>query len=102
MDEFLTILLIVAFVKFILFGVILFHVFRKDIEEYRSERTETKTRTPEAPMCMYCQSLYTLPVDEGQTRWEDDALVLVTTYECQHCHLPFWHVERVAVGSLRG
>ncbi len=100
-DNILLILLIVAAIKFVVFGGILLRIFRKDIQQYWRERSEARTSTPESPRCMYCQSLYTEPVDEGQTRWEDDSLVLVTTYECQHCHLPFWNVERVAVGSLR-
>lgn len=98
MDTILLILLIVAAVKFVIFGVILFVVFRRDIDAYRGDWAESKA--PALPACVYCQSVYIRPVDEGQTRWENDSLVLVTTYECQHCHLPFWHVERVAAGSL--
>lgn len=98
MDSILLILLIVAAVKFVFFGVILFKVFQRDIEAYREERTEEAV--PSLPACVYCQSVYIEAVDEGQTRWENESLVLVTTYECQHCHLPFWHVERVAAGSL--
>ncbi len=100
MDNILVILLIIAAVKFVIFGVILFVVFRRDIQEYRGDRTESAA--PALPACVYCQSVYIEPVGDGQTRWENDELVLVTTYECQHCHLPFWHVERVAAGSLQG
>lgn len=98
MDNILLILLIVAAVKFVFFGVILFKVFQRDIDAYRKDRAGSAA--PNLPSCVYCQSVYIEAVDEGQTRWENDSLVLVTTYECQHCHLPFWHVERVAAGSL--
>lgn len=93
----ITILLVLAAVKSVVFGVILYLVFRKDIKEWWVNR-----RNPPPvrdPVCMYCQSTWTHAVDEGQTRWEGDELVLVTTYECEHCRLPFWHVERVPVSA---
>ena len=98
MDSILVILLIVATVKFIVFGILLFVVFRDDIREYFSGKKPTEGK---APVCVYCESKWTVPIDEGQTRWENNDLLLVTTYECQHCHLPFWHVERVSTVSLR-
>jgi hypothetical protein len=99
-DPIITILLVIALVKTIVFGWIVFVVFRKDIKEYfRGKRAAKKPSS--VPACMYCQSKWTHPIDEGQTRWDNDDLILVTTYECQHCHLPFWHVERVPTGSLR-
>jgi hypothetical protein len=94
-DSILVILLVVAAIKFVFFGIILYFVFRPEL------RKGARRKAPTTITCMYCQSKWTRPVDEGQTRWEDDDLVLVTTYECQHCHLPFWHVERVPVGSLK-
>jgi hypothetical protein len=88
------ILLVFAAIKFVLFGVILFRVFREDIKEWWSEQAEEHVGPP---VCVYCKSAWTEPVDEGQTRWEDDDLVLVTTYECQHCRWRFWKVDRVAM-----
>lgn len=95
MGNILIILLIVAAVKFVFFGVVLFYVFRPDLRTIGKRKPVQTT-----PTCVYCQSLWTRPVDEGQTRWEDEDLVLVTTYECQHCALPFWHVERVPMGTV--
>jgi 5-methylcytosine-specific restriction endonuclease McrA len=99
-DPIITILLVIALVKTIVFGWIVFVVFRKDIREYFTGKRAAR-KAPPVPTCMYCQSKWTQPIDEGQTRWDKDELILVTTYECQHCHLPFWHVERVPTGSLR-
>lgn len=97
MDSLLVILLVIAGVKFIVFGVILWKVFRQDIKHWWTQERRQKSREPSTPVCVYCQSVWTVPVDEGQTRWEGDELVLVTTFECQHCQLPFWRVERLAV-----
>ena len=94
-DSILVILLIVAAVKFVFLCIILLFVFRPEL------KGASKKKAQATATCLYCQSRSTRPVDEGQTRWENDDLVLVTTYECQHCHLPFWHVERVPVGSLK-
>jgi len=99
-SDILLILLIIALVKFILFGVILFVVFRRDIQQWWSGKKAEK-KPLSVPVCMYCQSKWTRALDEGQPRWDNEDLVLVTTYECQHCHLPFWHVERVPTGSLK-
>jgi hypothetical protein len=99
LDNIIVILLIIAVVKFILVAIILYWVFRPDLRLLQREwESEKKPQT--VPTCMYCQSKWTKAVDEGETRWDNDELVLVTTYECQHCHLPFWHVERVATGSM--
>jgi hypothetical protein len=95
MPSLVVILLILVAVKFVFIAVLLGVVFKEDL---RSMRQKTG---PQPAVCMYCQSVWTRPVDEGQTRWEGDDLVLVTTYECEHCHLPFWHVERVPMGSLK-
>lgn len=100
MTNILVILLVIALVKFVFFGFLLFVVFRRDIQELWSGKKAEKKR-PAFPVCLYCQSRYTRPLDDGQPRWENEDLVLVTTYECQHCHLPFWHVERVPMGSAR-
>lgn len=96
MDNIILILLIVAAVKFVLIAVICFWVFRPDLKAMVAEK---KPQT--VPTCPYCQSKWTEAIDEGQTRWDGDELVLVTTYECQHCHFPVWHVERVPTGSLK-
>lgn len=94
MGDILIILLAVAAVKFVLFGIILLVVFKPDFK-----RLWAGEEAAIAPTCLYCGSKWTEPVEEGETRWEGDDLVLVTTYECQHCHLPFWHVERVPTAS---
>jgi hypothetical protein len=96
LSNILVLLLIVATVKFIFFGIVLFFVFRPELKNIGKRKP-----APTTPVCVYCESRWTRPVDEGQTRWEDDDLVLVTTYECQHCSLPFWHVERVPMGSMK-
>ncbi len=96
MDNILVILLIVAAVKFVFFAIVLYFVFRPDFGKLRK-----RAPAPSTPICIYCESRYTEPVDEGQTRWENEDLVLVTTYKCQHCALPFWHVERVPMGTLK-
>lgn len=95
-SDILIIFLIVAAVKFVFFGIVLYFVFRPDLKSMGKRKATATT-----PACVYCQSRWTRPVDEGQTRWEDDDLVLVTTYECQHCALPFWHVQRVPMGTLK-
>lgn len=96
MDEVITVLLILVVVKTIIIGIVLLVIFKPDIKQLRSRKASAET-----PPCMYCQSKWTHPADGGETRWDQDELVLVTTYECEHCHLPFWHVERVAAGSLK-
>ncbi len=85
--------LIAAFfvIKLALFGPLLYFVFRDEIETYLRNR---KTKSS-VPRCVYCQSVWTTAVGEGEPRWDGEELVMTTTYECQHCHLPFWHVERV-------
>jgi hypothetical protein len=44
--------------------------------------------------CVYCHDSPALFHSEEQ-RWEDNELVLVRTYECRRCHMPFWLLERV-------
>lgn len=96
-STFVVILLVGAIAHILLFGGVFYLVFRDDIHEMLRPK-----KKPSMPTCMYCESKWTHPVGEGQTRWEgDDELVLVTTYECEHCRLPFWHVERVRVGTLK-
>jgi hypothetical protein len=89
-------LLVLATVKFVFFGWILWKVFRPEIKQLEAEGKATLLD----PVCMYCESKWTRAVDEGQTRWDGDDLVLVTTYECEHCGLPFWHVQRVPVSKI--
>jgi hypothetical protein len=97
MSTFIWILLISVAVLLPIKAALLYWVFRDDIREYVAERRQRAI----APVCMYCHSKWTEPADEGSTRWEGDELVLVTTYVCQHCNLPFWHVERVAAAAAR-
>lgn len=99
MSNILVIFLIIAAVKTVVFAGILYAVFREDIREWWSGSGETVTQA--APACVYCQSVWTEPAGEPQTRWENEELVLVTTYECQHCRLPFWRVERVPVTQTK-
>lgn len=89
MDDIIVILLVIAAIKFVFFGIILLAVFKPNLRQFWLRR-----QAPETPACIYCQSRWTRPRDEGQLRFEDDAFVLVTEYECDHCRLPFWHVER--------
>ncbi len=94
------ILLILAAVKVVFISGILWMVFKREIKDWWRERQARKL-PPAIPICLYCQSTWTQAVDEGQSRWDGEDLVLVTTYECQHCRLPFWHVERVKTGALK-
>lgn len=97
MGTFVVILLVLVLVKFVIISWILYVVFKPDIKQVWMK----KTKVPDVPACVYCRSRWTRAVDEGQTRWDHDDLVLVTTYECEHCHLPFWHIERVPMGSAK-
>lgn len=92
-DTLLILILLFFVIKILIFGPLLYWVFREDIRQHFAQKKQQQT----VPTCLYCKSRYTEPVDEGNTRWEGDDLVLVTTYECQHCHMPFWHVERVTM-----
>jgi len=99
-DSIIAILLIVAAIKFVLFGIVLYFVFRPDL------RTLLRRKRPQpdvtaAPVCMYCDSQYARATGEVQTRWEGNELVLVTTFECEHCHFPLWRVERIPVGAAK-
>jgi hypothetical protein len=96
MGNIIVVLLVVALVKFVVIAWILYVVFKPDIKSLWSKKPSSQV-----PTCLYCQSKWTHPIDEGQTRWENEELVLVTTYECEHCHLPFWHVERVPIGTAK-
>jgi hypothetical protein len=88
-------LLIILFfvIKVVLFGPLLYLIFRDEIKDYLRARKQKST----LPRCVYCQSVWTTPVSEAEPRWDGEDLVMTTTYECQHCKLPFWHVERVPV-----
>jgi hypothetical protein len=103
MDSILVILLVIAAVKLVFFGALLTYVFRGDIAEWRAHRKSATaiSEQPVDPMCVYCGSKWTVALDEGQSRWEGQDLVLVTSFRCQHCDLPFWRVDRVHVGSLK-
>lgn len=89
----LLLILLFFLIKIFIFGPLLYWVFREDIRGYFRERKQRQA----LPACPLCGSRYSQPVDEGTTRWDKDELVLVTTHECQHCHMPFWYVERVPV-----
>jgi hypothetical protein len=93
------ILLVLVIVKCVVFGVLIWVVFREDIKAYFAGKR--RSETPATPACIYCQSQWTTAVDEGSTRWDGEELVLVTAYECQHCRLPFWHVDRVPAAMLQ-
>lgn len=97
MDKIIMVLLIIAAFKFLVFGWILYAVFKPDLEVLEEG---ARVQAATTPACIYCQSVWTRAVDEGQTRWEGDELVLVTTYQCEHCETPFWNVERVPVSRL--
>lgn len=101
MQYIIPILMILATIKIVVLGGFLWYVFKPDIKEYRDHH-ERQRGPATSPSCMYCGSKYARMVDEGQTRWEGDHLVLVSAYECQHCHLPFWHVERLPAASIHG
>jgi hypothetical protein len=94
-----TILLVLVIVKSVIFSVLVWVVFREDIKAYFAGKKRSEAST--VPTCIYCQSQWTAAVDEGSTRWDGEELILVTTYECQHCRLPFWHIERVPAAMLQ-
>ncbi|MGH2448830.1 MAG: hypothetical protein ACRDFS_09560 [Chloroflexota bacterium] len=93
MSALVEILLILVVIKFLISAGVLLWIFRPDPRELFKREPE-----PTEPACLYCQSKYTHAVGEAEPRWEEDVLVLVTTYECEHCRMPFWHVERVPAG----
>jgi hypothetical protein len=99
MGPIVAILLVLVIVKSVIFGVLVWAVFREDIKAYFAGKKNSEAVT--VPTCIYCQSQWTTQVDEGSTRWDGEELTLVTTYECQHCRLPFWHVERVSAAMLQ-
>lgn len=96
-DLMIVTLLILAAVKFVLITVVLWVVWRPDVRKlFRKKETMRTT-----PVCPFCDSRWTHPVGDPETGWDGDELVLSTTYECQHCHFPIRHVERVPVGASR-
>lgn len=93
MTDILLIIIVLFFViKLVIFGPLLYFVFRDDIRQYFAQRG-----LPSPPTCPLCRSRYAQPTDDARTQWEGEDLVLVTGYECEHCHYPFWHVERVSL-----
>ena len=96
MNNIILILLVVAIIKFILVAVILWFIFRREARSFFG-----KPEPPSSPTCIYCRSVWTHQVGESETRWEGNELLLVTTYECQHCHFPTTHVEHVKAGAAR-
>lgn len=99
MGNIVVILLIVTVALLPVKALILYAVFNREIRQWWDARRHPEPAS--TPACIYCRSSWTIAVDDGHPRWEDDALVLVTTYECQHCRLPFWHVERVPIGAAQ-
>ena len=96
MNELILILLIVAAVKFVFFGVLLWVVFKPDLRHFLKE-----PKPPSSPICVFCQSRWTHQVGVPETRWEGESFVIVTTYECQHCHFPTTHIERVPAPMVK-
>ncbi len=85
---------VLGLVHFPIAGIAMWIMFRTEIKQWWRKRRMPPKQTH--PTCMYCRSKWTSPCTEGYTRWDDQDLVLVTEYECDHCRLPFWHVERVS------
>ena len=100
MDTLVVLLLIVAVIHFIIAAILLPLAFRDDLRQWLEGRRK-KAVPPAAPTCMYCGSKWTSALNEGETRWDKGDFVLVTTYECQHCKLPFWHVERIPTTAIK-
>lgn len=69
-------------------GVILYKVFGPELRSPRRQEHMPGVR------CVYCGASPALFHSEEQ-RWEGNELVLVRTYECRECHMPFWRLERV-------
>lgn len=65
---------------------------------YKVLGPELRAPKPTNPMpgvrCLYCHATPSLFHSE-ETRWEGSDLVIVRTYECRQCHMPFWRLERV-------
>lgn len=101
MSGVLTILLVIAVVKSVVFGFLVFVVFRDDIRQYFAEKRDEKVAAAQVPACIYCHSAALRPAGEPETRWDQEELVLVSTFECLECGLPFWHVERVTIAAAK-
>ena len=71
-------------------GVILWRVLEPELRQPRQKHGMPGVR------CVYCHSSPALFHSE-EHKWEGEDLVLVRTFECRECHMPFWKVERVAV-----
>jgi hypothetical protein len=97
-DSIIVFLLILTTILIVVKVIFLWWIFGPDIKLLRGELKQTSAE----PECVYCRSQWTHPTSDGEMRWEGDDLVLVTTYQCEHCELPFWHVERVSVVAQRG
>jgi hypothetical protein len=91
MDLLLLILIIIAVVKIVVLG---FVAWKYLWPQWRGPAP--KTVAPPAIKCIYCHAAPVMMLGE-ERRWEGDELVLVTTYECNRCRLPFWHLERISV-----
>ncbi len=44
--------------------------------------------------CVYCRSTQTRRIGPRTPRYDDHGFVLVTSYECTRCGLPFWSIDR--------
>ena len=89
----LQIILIFVVLKIVIvsvLGVLLWRVMGRELRAGRQKYGMPGVK------CIYCKATPSLFHSEEQT-WEGDELVMVRTYECRECHLPFWKIERVAV-----
>lgn len=99
MTDILVILLVIAIVKFFVFGGILYVVFREDIAQWWSQK-EKEEAAPRTLVCPFCASKWTREVSQQEPRWEHGDLILATNHECLHCHYPIVTLERVRVGKV--
>jgi len=79
-------------VVLIVTGIILWRVMGPELKTPRQRYGMPGVR------CVYCHATPALFHSEEQ-KWEGDELVMVRTYECRECHMPFWRVERVAADT---
>ena len=86
--QILLILLAFKALVLVVIGAILWKVLGPELRAPRPQYGMPGVR------CVYCHATPALFHSEEQ-RWEDDELVLVRTYECRECHMPFWRIERV-------
>lgn len=76
-------------------GVILWKVMGSEL------RSPRQTYGMPGVRCVYCHDTPSILHGEEE-RWEENELVMVRTFECRRCHMPFWQIERVKTVSKRG